>query len=47
MISLFRLGIILVVVIGVFILTYTEKRLSQDATTLIGMIVAYLFGKGT
>lgn len=34
-----------IVVMGVFLLTYTDKVQGQAATTLIGMIVGYLFGK--
>ncbi len=45
--STFQFVIVLVVVIGVLFLTYTEKLRAQDATTLIGMIVGYLLGKGT
>jgi hypothetical protein len=47
MIPIFRLAIVLVVVIGVLVLTYTEKMRTRDAITLIGMILAYLFGTGT
>jgi len=43
----FQFIIVLVVVIGVLFLTYTEKLRAQDATTLIGMIVGYLLGKET
>jgi hypothetical protein len=36
----------LIVVLGVFLLTYADKLQGQAATGLIGMIVGYLFGKG-
>lgn len=45
--SVFQFVLVLIVVIGVVFLTYTEKLHAQDATTLIGMIVGYLLGKGT
>lgn len=36
----------IIAVIGVFLLTYSGKLQGQAATTLIAMIVGYLFGKG-
>jgi xanthine/uracil permease len=44
--STFQFVLVLVVVLGILLLTYTEKLRKQDATTLIGMIVGYLLGKG-
>jgi hypothetical protein len=47
MVFILRLGIVLVIVIGVLLLRYTGKLSAQDTTTLIGMIIGYLLGKGT
>lgn len=44
--STFQFVIVLVVLIGVCFLTYTEKLRAQDAAALIGMIVGYVLGKG-
>lgn len=35
----------LIIIIGVFVLTYFDKLHGQVAATLIGTIVGYLFGK--
>ena len=42
---LFHFILLLLVVIGVFSLILVDKIQGQAATTLIGIIVAYLFGK--
>ncbi len=41
----FQFVLSVLVMIGVFLLTYLDKLQGQAATTLIGMIVGYLFGK--
>jgi hypothetical protein len=44
--STYQFVIVIVVVVGVIFLTYAEKLRAQDATTLLGLIVRYLLGKG-